>query len=227
MLTKCILKCDFCSSLFIISFSMVDYPIFVRTSHPSTILPVEVALCLTGYFRSVKCEHNSVKKGALTLFGWYFLSIPTTRWQHTYPVLAKRHPIDDLDNIFSTLIKDDPGYLTNTFLSRSHWFTFEFSHTFLIGQWMMCACQLPIKREIVKLSRWALSQNRTSSCCNIKKREETTKFKSESVQPCRKGICNMSWIFFRRLLLSVLHTTYVGRNDDKNLVVISAPTQCA
>ena len=81
---QCIVKCDFFSSLFIISFSMVDYPIFVRTSHPSTILPVEVALCLTGYFRSVKCEHNSVKKGALTLFGWYFLSIPTTRWQHIY-----------------------------------------------------------------------------------------------------------------------------------------------
>ena len=116
---QCILRCDFFSSLFIISFSMVDYPIFVRTSPPSTILPVEVALCLTGYFRSVKCEHNSVKKGALTLFGWYFLSIPTTRWQHTYPVLAKRHPLDDLNNQFSTLIKMETTFVA--FLQRLYY----------------------------------------------------------------------------------------------------------
>ena len=56
------------------SLLMADYPIFVRTSEPvRSLLLVEVALCLTGYFRSVKCEHNSVKKRGFDTFWVVFL----------------------------------------------------------------------------------------------------------------------------------------------------------
>ena len=54
------------------------------------------------------------------------------------------------------------------------------------------------KSEIVKLSRRVLSKKESQPV--MFKRRKAAKLKSGSVQPCKKGICKMSWIVFSNIL---------------------------